>query len=89
MNLSRTIFKKDIYDLEIADLIDFFSVSQEESSVLEFKSGDVTLEHVHREVSAFLNTEGGLLILGAPIEKKVGSIKVCQGDLRPCVNISN
>jgi len=89
MSLCKTILKKELYELELADIRDFFSDLQEESSVLEFKSGDVSLEMVHREVAAFLNTEGGLLILGAPREKIVKNIRVCTGQLTRCTTFSS
>ncbi len=89
MGISRTIFGKDIYDLELKDLEDFFSYSQEETSILEFKMGDIQLEKVYIEVSAFLNTEGGILILGAPKEVAINNIKISKGALTSCKNISS
>jgi len=89
MDLSKAILGKDIYELDISDIVNFFSNEQEETSVLEFKSGDASLERIHREVSAFLNTEGGILIFGSPIEQKRGSAKVCKGNLVPCKSISD
>lgn len=87
MSLVKSIFQKDLYELTIADISSFFETEQEESSVLEFKSGKVELEDIYREVSAFLNTEGGILIIGTPYEKKTGSgireRKVCVGELVP------
>jgi hypothetical protein len=92
MSFCESIFQKEIYKIEISDLIAFFSSEQEESSVMEFKSGKVEIDDIYREVSAFLNTEGGILIIGSPQEKKVKSNnkekKVCQGDLIPS-KISN
>lgn len=87
MSLSISIFGKEVYDLDISDIIRFFSIEQEENSILEFKSGDVTLEQIHKEISAFLNTEGGILIIGAPQEQKSGINKVCKGDLKPNTKI--
>jgi hypothetical protein len=85
MSLCESIFLKGIYELSIEDLISYFDNEQEETSVLEFKSGDVGLESIYREIAAFLNTEGGLLIIGSPKEKTIttvsGTKKVCQGAL--------
>lgn len=81
----ESIFGKSRFDINIEDIIDFFSEPQEESSILEFKSGDVEINDLFKEVAAFLNTEGGLLIVGAPREttKIVGktTTKICQGDI--------
>ncbi|MCU4188911.1 ATP-binding protein [Flavobacterium sp. HXWNR29] len=81
----ESIFGKSRFDINIEDIIEFFSEPQEESSILEFKSGDVEINDLFKEVAAFLNTEGGLLIVGAPREtnKIVGktTTKVCQGDI--------
>jgi Schlafen, AlbA_2 len=81
-NYSNLFFKKSVYDLCEDDIIHFFSIEQEESSILEFKSGGVKLEKVYREVSALHNSQGGLLIIGSPIPKKDGSGKeTFKGDL--------
>ncbi len=81
----ESIFGKSRFDINIEDIIDFFSEPQEESSILEFKSGDVEINDLFKEVAAFLNTEGGLLIVGAPREttKIIGktTTKICQGDI--------
>ncbi|MGA1978909.1 MAG: ATP-binding protein [Bacteroidales bacterium] len=85
MSYVKKIFNKDILDLNISDLRSFFELEQEETSVLEFKSGDVEIIDLYKEITAFLNTEGGLLIIGTPQEKKqiIGdNIKtVCFGEL--------
>jgi hypothetical protein len=86
MSLCTSLFQKSLYELAIADLESFFSSEQEETSVLEFKAGKSSLEDIHKEVAAFLNTEGGLLIIGAPIEVKHPerkNIKICKGALTP------
>lgn len=86
MSLCTSLFQKSLYELTIGDLESFFSSEQEETSVLEFKAGKATLEDIHKEVSAFLNTEGGLLIIGAPVEAKHPDrkhIKICKGALTP------
>jgi Schlafen, AlbA_2 len=81
-NYSNIFFKKSIYDLCEDDIIHFFNIEQEESSILEFKSGGVKLEKVYREVSALHNSQGGLLIIGSPIPKKDSSGKeTFHGDL--------
>lgn len=89
MSLSKHIFGKPLYDLTLLDIEAFFQEQQQETSVLEFKTGDVSLEKIYREVAAFLNTQGGLLVIGAPQEQKQGDIKVCHGALTPTDRISS
>lgn len=86
--MTELIFSKNLYDITLKDLEDYFSDIQEESSLVEFKSGDVKLESIYKEVCAFLNTEGGVLVIGSPKEQKVqlenGSFQtICQGELVP------
>lgn len=81
----NAIFGKTLYDIKLEDVQKFFSEEQEETATLEFKSGDVSLEQVYVEIAAFLNTDGGLLIIGAPKETKRidGAVErtFCKGDL--------
>lgn len=78
-------FNKNPTELTFSDIQLYFKERQEESSTLEFKCGDVEITDVYKEVAAFLNTEGGLLIIGAPRESKevIGrkTITYCQGDV--------
>lgn len=79
------IFGKNRNEVTINDLKEYFTTPQEESSVIEFKSGEVEINDIFKEITAFLNTEGGLLIIGAPRETKktIGKniIKICEGEL--------
>jgi len=79
------IFGKNRNEITINDLKEYFTTPQEESSVIEFKSGEVEINDIFKEITAFLNTEGGLLIIGAPREAKktIGKniIKICEGEL--------
>lgn len=79
------IFNKNPDQLDLKDVVDFFNVDREETASLEFKSGDVTIEDLFKEISAFLNTEGGLIIVGAPRETKIQKgkrrISICNGEL--------
>lgn len=86
MSISQSIFQKDLYQLTRQDLEEFFATEQEETSVLEFKEGSIDIEKLHKEVSAFLNTDGGLLIIGAPREQTLPgkTNKVCIGKITPC-----
>lgn len=84
-NYIEKIFGKNRNEITIDDLKEYFSTPQEESSVIEFKSGEVEIDSIFKEITAFLNTEGGLLIIGAPRETKItigkNGIKICKGDL--------
>ena len=84
-NYIKKIFRKSIDDITIKTIEDFFLSPQEETSVLEFKSGGVEIIDLYKEISAFLNTEGGLIIVGTPRERKESKgkneIVFCQGDL--------
>lgn len=77
-NFSLAIFGKDLKDLELKDLELFFSEDQVETSFLEFKSGEAHIEKLIQEICAFLNTGGGILVLGSPKEDKD---KNCSGQL--------
>lgn len=78
-------FNKDTENIDVDDILLFFSTPQEETSNLEFKSGDVEINDVFKEITAFLNTEGGLLIIGSPIESKEQrgkkTIRYCIGEV--------
>lgn len=85
MSFTETIFNESIKDIKIDILRNFFTSEQEETDILEFKCGDVQIEDLYKEITAFLNTEGGLIIVGSPRERKikVGRIhkSICSGEL--------
>lgn len=85
MSYIEQIFNKSIGSLQLKDLEEYFKEPQEETSILEFKSGDVEINDIFKEVAAFLNTEGGLLIIGSPREEEVLIKKnkkiICKGEL--------
>jgi hypothetical protein len=89
MSFSQQFFNKPLYEITLQDIEMFFQEPQQETSVLEFKAGDVLLEKIFREVAAFLNTEGGLLIIGAPQETKQDNNNICQGKLTPSIHIKS
>jgi hypothetical protein len=84
-NFITHFFDIDPNQIILTDIENYFLVRQEESSTLEFKSGDVEIIDLYKEVAAFLNTEGGLIIIGAPRESKetIGkrTINFCQGEI--------
>lgn len=92
MNYSKIIFEKNLEELEYQDIEDFFQDEKEESNNLEFKSFSkehgkfsLSLEGVTRSICAFLNSDGGILVFGAPEGKSVEGKKekVFKGDLTP------
>lgn len=92
MNYSELLLGKKIYELEYEDIYTFFKEPQEESNNLEFKSFSIengktgkSIEGAIRTICAFLNSEGGILILGAPEGKKVEgkNEKIFNGELTP------
>ncbi|WP_417611284.1 helix-turn-helix domain-containing protein [Owenweeksia hongkongensis] len=82
MNPHPYPFKKSIQELTFADLEEYFSQKRRENQHLEFKSGEVTIDKILKEVGAFLNAEGGVLIIGAPRElERPHDTGVCIGEL--------
>ena len=82
MNSPTISLFEDIHHVSIADLEEYFSQSRTEDQHLEFKSGEVTIDKILKEVAAFLNTQGGILIIGAPRELERGKMPgVCMGPL--------
>lgn len=68
MSKIEDIISKPISGLQFEDIRNFFAGSPREGQHLEFKSGEVELSKLQKEICAFLNSEGGVLILGAPRE---------------------
>ncbi|KIC02500.1 hypothetical protein OA88_08705 [Flavobacterium sp. JRM] len=76
MKYSSVIFGKDLYNLTYLDLENFFLTQKEENLNLEFKS--YAPQGIHRDkenvikksVCSLLNSEGGIVIWGAPIETR-------------------
>lgn len=90
MELAEKIFGKDLYRITEGDLVEYFSTPREETCVLEFKSGEVKINAIFKEVCAFLNTDGGLIIIGTPKERKIARAgrfpkRICEGELIPSV----
>jgi|GEM_PF-2527710 len=78
-------FEKYYSEMNLEKLQSFFSEPQNESEQLEFKSGELPFDGLYKEVCAFANTDGGVIIYGAPREKKheKSDIKVAMGELTP------
>jgi len=87
-NYSQQYFGKNLDNLEIQDISDFFAEEKEESDKIEFKAFHHTfgnfnrnLEGVIRGICAFLNSNGGILIWGAPLGQENENRQIFQGPL--------
>lgn len=87
-NYSNQYFGKNLEDLAFQDISDFFVVEKEESDKIEFKAFhpsygnfNKNLEGVIRGISAFLNSNGGILIWGAPLGQTIAGRTIFQGAL--------
>ncbi len=74
-SITQQVLGKTIEKLTYADIVKYFSKARSESDRIEFKSYVVGkndkgpkahLEEVYESLSALLNSEGGLLVWGAP-----------------------
>lgn len=91
-NYSLIYFDKELSDLSYNDIEKFFEEPKEETNRIEFKSfrgerGNLQnkLNGVIRGVCALLNSEGGILIWGAPKGQKISGKKeeIYKGELSP------
>lgn len=90
INYSKEYFGKNLNDLKSSDIENFFEEEKEESDKIEFKAFhpehgnfNKNLEGVIRGICAFLNSNGGILIWGAPLGIKEDDRVVFKGDLSP------
>lgn len=92
MDYSKAYFGKNLNKLLYQDIVDYFLVEKEESDKIEYKSfsehhGNFNnkLDGVIRGICAFLNSEGGILIWGAPegVKLEHRKEKIFQGELSP------
>jgi len=94
MDYTKYFFGKSIDDLAYSDIEKYFTESHDESDKIEFKSyysgesenDKKKIDGIIRAVCALLNSEGGIVIWGAPIGVSVKGKKekVFKGDLSPC-----
>lgn len=72
MNYSESILGTPLDDLSLDILTNYFRDPRKESNIIEYKSfntrGDFEqkLKGLYKSIAAFLNSEGGLLVWGAP-----------------------
>lgn len=95
ISFSQIYFEKKLSELKFNDIEAFFKFPKEESNRIEFKSyrGEVgnvqnKLNGVIRGICALLNSEGGILIWGAPRGKLISGKKeeIYEGELSPLVD---
>ena len=90
MTYTESYFSKPLHQLLITDVEDFFATSREETNRIEFKSSGRgsekdALNGVFKTICALLNSEGGILIWGAPEGKNLQDRKekIFEGELTP------
>ena len=93
MPYSKLYFGKELNELTYENIEEFFLNEKEESDKIEFKSYHSKEEKNHTEkengiiraICALLNSEGGLIIWGAPVGQTVSEKKekIFKGDLSP------
>lgn len=88
MKLTENIFGKNLEEITEKDFKDYFLEEREETSNIEYKSGEVEINDLFKEICAFLNTDGGLIFIGTPREKKItiskkSTKRICQGEPVP------
>ncbi len=96
MDYVKKYFGKELNELVYDDVQDFFIEEKDESDKIEYKSYfsdekdkyEDKLNAVIKTICALLNSEGGLIIWGAPIGQKVTGKKekIFKGELSP-VNV--
>lgn len=96
MDYSKIYFDKSLDNLVYQDIVDFFIEPKEESTKIEFKSFSAqyenfnkNLEGVIRGICALLNSEGGIIIWGAPegVIPAGQNDKIFQGDISPVAEL--
>ncbi len=93
MSYSKLYFGKELSDLTYADIENYFTDEKDESNKIEYKSYHNPEEKNHTEkengviraICGLLNSEGGLVIWGAPIGQTVAGKKekIFKGALSP------
>jgi len=81
--MTENILGRKIEDIDAAFLVEYFKAGRKESDILEFKSivGPLDKQKVMRTICAFLNSSGGVIVWGAPVEVDENKEKVVKGAL--------
>jgi hypothetical protein len=93
MSYSNLYFDKELTAITFQDVVDYFVESKDESDKIEYKSYHSTEDRNHTEkengiirtICGLLNSEGGLVIWGAPVGQTVQGRKekIFIGELSP------
>lgn len=92
INFSHSTFGKNLGDLTYDDIANYFIAEHPESNNIEFKAFSLEYGNFNRDfkgviraICGLLNSDGGIVIWGAPIgiENEVTHEKIFQGDLSP------
>lgn len=93
MGYAKSFLGKELYEISYADIEYFFKDVKEESDKIEFKSfysnDDKHFNHkesgIIRAICGMLNSDGGLIIWGAPMGKSISGRKekIYEGNLSP------
>jgi hypothetical protein len=93
MTYSKLYFGKELNELTYKDIQDFFIDEKDESDKIEFKAYHSPEDRNHTEkengvvrtICAFLNSEGGLIVWGAPVGQNIEGKKekIFKGELSP------
>lgn len=95
MTHSERIFSKPITELTYSDIETYFTESWGETDLIEFKGFDsrksleLNLPNIHRTFCALLNSQGGIIVWGAPFGSKAEGQKEShfQGELKPLTEV--
>lgn len=94
MEFAKQIFSKPLTEITYSDVEDFFKLERVENDFIEFKSFsgnnfDKALQTIREEICSYLNSDGGLIIWGAPkgITKEGQKEKVFTGSLTPITQL--
>lgn len=93
------LFNKDVHELKLVDIEQYFKTTPlEESDMLEYKSyADDKKKGNHKEkedailktICGFLNSNGGVIIWGAPESKLLNNEQILEKELSPIRGIIN
>lgn len=95
MDYCTTYFGKSLNQLSYDDITNYFIEQRLETATIEFKSFakgvafEQSFKKVIRGINSFLNSDGGIMIWGAPQAKKLTQTKedIFEGDLCPVTEL--
>jgi len=94
MDFSSIFLGKSLSNIEYRDVENYFLIERSETDQIEFKSFAGKIENNYegliKTICGYLNSKGGLLILGAPLGVKLsGSDRTFKGSLVPVSHTLN